>query len=46
MHVYDVLRERGHKIFLDQCVLCASDRLTGALGRIEDKDHSSRSHLS
>lgn len=31
LNLYDVLREQGHKVFLDQCVLKAGDRLTGTL---------------
>lgn len=36
LNLYDVLREEGHKVFLDQCEIMASDSLTrrleGALG--------------
>ena len=31
LNLYDVLREQGHVVFLDQCVLKAGDRLIGNL---------------
>src|SRR5215468_7579298 len=32
LNLYDVLREQGHQVFLDQCVLKAGDELEARLG--------------